>query len=79
MKVRNDQRKTISLSQYEYVDLRIKDISAMEGITESVIIEEILLRKREPLFPASPCLLFLKSSAEADVKYIKRKYAPITP
>lgn len=56
MKVRNDQRKTISLSQYEYVDLRIKDISAMEGITESVIIEEILLRKREPLFPASPCL-----------------------
>lgn len=53
MKNRFENRKTLSFTNYEYVSLRCKDISAVEGKSDSMIIEEIIMGKRPPLVPRS--------------------------
>lgn len=53
MKSRYENRKTISLTRFEYVSLRCKDISELEGKSESAIIEEIIMGTRPALVPPS--------------------------
>lgn len=53
MKSRYESRKTISLTRFEYVSLRCKDISELEGKSESAIIEEVLMGMRPALVPTS--------------------------
>ena len=48
---RYENRKTISLTRFGYVSLRCKDISEVEGKSESAIIEEVLMGLRPPLLP----------------------------
>lgn len=50
---RYENRKTISLTRFDFVSLRCKDISTVEGKSESAIIEEVLMRRRPPLMPES--------------------------
>ena len=53
MKSRYENRKTISLTRFEYVSLRCKDISELEGKSESAVIEEIIMGTRPALVPPS--------------------------
>ena len=48
---RYENRKTISLTRFDYVSLRCKDISEVEGKSESAIIEGVLMGLRPPLLP----------------------------